>query len=481
MDVEFSSVSSELNSMDYLKRDRPSDSNYEMDYYAPLDRDLKSIFGRYRAEVLIKSEKMPLSTIELSQKLHGYEDKDLPYMAKLSTSILPIYESYEEIAGMIDNCFTANLNTYALLQGGAGMGKTSALYYAYGKLIEDRKYSTNNLKIIEVDALIYDKENKIILEILKALDHNKEAEEALNFEKNPYARLVNAFKDNNYILYIKNVDVFAREARQVFLYSLLDNLNHFSIKVMLIFSTSNIFFVDMLEKRVKSRFSYKLFDFYHCPFKHSEQNPLGGLMEILKSKVSSDIDTHSPFSRAMVLALGEPYVEALFKKYHIIGMNIDWFVRVIRVAMAYMNVDDITEAITAPEIVPNHKDNSSINFLDNPTKVIYMSLFNAIKSMNCEFEQSILKDMTHPGKTILRQLKSLSAWNGIKFRVLLATLTNHASSGNLGSVFKFSTNVVKDCLLDLDNSKIIYIDRKPLRLESVIYLQVGTNHIDQNC
>ena len=42
----------------------------------------------------------------------------------------------------------------------------------------------------------------------------------------------------------------------MFLYTLLDKINHFSKKIMVIFSTTNLFFVDMLEKRVKSRFSY---------------------------------------------------------------------------------------------------------------------------------------------------------------------------------------------------------------------------------
>jgi hypothetical protein len=64
------------------------------------------------------------------------------------------------------------------------------------------------------------------------------------------------------VIYIKNIQVFAEESRQTFLYSFLDHINAFSPKVMVIFSTKNIFFDGMLEKRVKSRFYYKPYYFY---------------------------------------------------------------------------------------------------------------------------------------------------------------------------------------------------------------------------
>ena len=46
------------------------------------------------------------------------------------------------------------------------------------------------------------------------------------------------------------------------------------------------------------------------------------------------------------------------------------------------------------------------------------------------------------------------------------------------NVFNFSHGVIKDSLLDLDYAKLVHIDKKPLMMESTIYLQVGSHHID---
>ena len=47
------------------------------------------------------------------------------------------------------------------------MGKTSAVYYAVSMLSEKHPNETDNIVFIELDATIYNKESKMIIEIIE--------------------------------------------------------------------------------------------------------------------------------------------------------------------------------------------------------------------------------------------------------------------------------------------------------------------------
>ena len=53
------------------------------------------------------------------------------------------------------NSFDSSLNTYVLLRGNRGMGKTSAVTYALGKLIGEGKIARSEIIYVEIDALIF--------------------------------------------------------------------------------------------------------------------------------------------------------------------------------------------------------------------------------------------------------------------------------------------------------------------------------------
>jgi Cdc6-like AAA superfamily ATPase len=222
----------------------------------------------------------------------------------------PFNKAYNGLLDTMNNTFDAEINTYTLLLGNPGMGKSSAVYYAYinckynepgmineryhrnrsevveKRLIEMKKENEARSKenkltdkeieqeanvkfippaegsmcLVEVDALLYDKDKKMLSQILEQF---VKFDEDFQFgEKNDYAKLTEYFRKYRVVLYIKNVQVFAEESRQTFLYSFLDHINAHSDKVMVIFSTRNIFFESLLEKRVKSRFSYTAWHFY---------------------------------------------------------------------------------------------------------------------------------------------------------------------------------------------------------------------------
>lgn len=104
------------------------------------------------------------------------------------------------------------------------MGKSSAVYYALGSLIKEKKLKRQEVIFVEVDAKIHNKENKMISKIIDLilLEYSKETDLT---EKEPYSRLVECLGYGKVILFIKNIEVFAKESRQVFLYSLLDSIN----------------------------------------------------------------------------------------------------------------------------------------------------------------------------------------------------------------------------------------------------------------
>lgn len=79
------------------------------------------------------------------------------------------------------------------------------------------------------------------------------------------------------VLFIKNVQIFAEETRQTFLYSLMDEINSYCESIMVVFSTKNIFFDSKLEKRVKSRFTHIAWHFYNME--------LADLTSIIKLKL----------------------------------------------------------------------------------------------------------------------------------------------------------------------------------------------------
>lgn len=89
------------------------------------------------------------------------------------------------------------------------------------------------------------------------------------------------FDNRKIVLYIKNAEIFATEKRQVFLYTLLDHVNSFAKGVVIALASNNVLFTSFLEKRVKSRFNFKLIEFYEYPYEE-------GLLSILDNCLGVD-------------------------------------------------------------------------------------------------------------------------------------------------------------------------------------------------
>ena len=188
--------------------------------------------------------------------------------------------------------------------------------------------------MIEADAFIYNNENKILHFITNELTAHDGFEGSR--EQNAYMKLTDYMKNFRIVVYIKNIEVFADEPRQVFLSSLLDNISTYSIKVCVVFSTNCLFFLNRLEKRVKSRFSYKNFIFEDFDLETH-------LVPILEARFH--IQEYEREHGTIVAHVKSEKVIRFLSKYHQLGMSIGWFIGLFKTALLlFKSVDYISES-----------------------------------------------------------------------------------------------------------------------------------------
>jgi hypothetical protein len=64
-------------------------------------------------------------------KYMKYKIEDKNIINDIKMEIEPFNEAYNGLLDTMNNTFDAEINTYTLLLGNPGMGKSSAVYYAY--------------------------------------------------------------------------------------------------------------------------------------------------------------------------------------------------------------------------------------------------------------------------------------------------------------------------------------------------------------
>lgn len=448
-----------------------------------------------------------------------YDDRDGKYMPTTVPEIVPITESFNEIYKLIETSFDACLTTCILLTGSKGNGRSSAVYYAVNKYVENNIFrtttlkeekakekeplsdKTNSLKIsqgsdsnyykpvnfkhdtishsnklenleqkqpiifIEADAFIYNQETKInnyfINELKKyASKYNldkKEEDQLQDGESNSYVKFINYMRKFRVILYIKNVDVFIEEARQVYLYSLLDSINSFSTKSVIIFSTNCLFFLNRLEKRVKSRFSYKHYVF-------EDYDVENNLIDILEKRLLGKEEKTYSLNAEIKSVLRHEKIVNLMHRYHAIGLSIGWFINLFKTAFLLMHYQELA--------VKSQDGQLAEYFLEKIEQAKKLLLFEG-------GDAEIMRNMPRPAKLIILVLHEIYNLRnqdmGItfdKFRKKVKEVINDRFSSYVTkrSWEGFSENVLKENLLALKKMNYIHLDKTPVTLETVIQL-----------
>lgn len=449
-----------------------------------------------------------------------YDDK---FNVKTDLSIPPMVpfnpEVFEEIYQQINMAFTSNINVYMLLTGSQGCGRTSAVYYAMNKYLEeDMKnhkqkepetrgieplrevtnasngqlsldHKPNNLDkhrpgpnnqdtrsaapqpivFIEADAMIYNQDTKLNNYILNELENfcnlNNIPEDFSSKKEvaNNFSQLISYMRKLRLVLYIKNIDIFTEETRQVYLYSLLDGLNSFAPKVVLIFSTSDVFFMNKLEKRVKSRFSFKNYAFDDFQVETD-------LMSIIESRLDSKIGNEKHFAsdmfRVMNKCLRHDDILSLLHRCRIVGHNISFFINLFKYGFLLMDPKEIHNA-----------------WMEGPSKLsllILAKLRQAHVYLNTEPSHlSVLNSLSRPAKLIVLVLHHLNNLRNNDFsitydkfcqRIKEVINEKFSSIPTKRSWENYSDFVIKENMVLLKKLNFVFLDRTPISLETVIQL-----------
>lgn len=261
--------------------------------------------------------------------------------------------------------FDALIPQIFLLTGARGCGRK--------KLISRITHSIQVERLNFIDCGLFSTENRLWERIYKDFIKNEEDEKQSETIPNDQRlnHLFNQFlEDKKVVLYLDNIQLFC-EKRQTFLYSFLDNISLVGSNLCLIFSTTDLFFHEKLEKRVKSRFNFisYLFNFKHtCPYKFV-------LDFASENKKLPHLQVFSEWLRS-------PKCKALIMKLSEFCFDLGAFIRLIHCALCYFPTNVFNNALEHPHNsisinIENNKNDfkTGVAFFEECLTLAYKSLF----------------------------------------------------------------------------------------------------------
>lgn len=190
---------------------------------------------------------------DLSFSIQNLQEIFKENSGKFPNEIVHLSDNYDKIYNVLSNSFSNYNNQVSLIYGFPGFGRKSAIDYALSKMKMEKKH----LNKIYIDAKIFCEENSIVNIFLKQLQQQNSIKNKKNI--NDFEEFFAWFKEEKLnvclVLIIDNIEELVTIKRQTVLYRILEWLRYDNSRVILFGITTNIMFSDLLEKRVKSRFS----------------------------------------------------------------------------------------------------------------------------------------------------------------------------------------------------------------------------------
>ncbi|XP_071491092.1 origin recognition complex subunit 4-like [Diadema antillarum] len=189
----------------------------------------------------------------LRRRVCGYELPDsLPYLQDQRRHLLDI----------IERCATQGESNSALVIGPRGSGKSMLLARVLSELEKSRKIA-NNLLRVHLNGLLQTDDRIAIQEITRQLRLENVVEDKVfgSFAEN-LAFLLQSLKTDSsgaqsILFVLDEFDLFAHHKNQTLLYNLFDVCQSAQTPITVIGITCRLDVVELLEKRVKSRFSHR--------------------------------------------------------------------------------------------------------------------------------------------------------------------------------------------------------------------------------
>ena len=165
----------------------------------------------------------------------------------------------------IEGTITQGFNNSVLIVGAPGSGKTKAVSRICNQAQEKWNTSPDDPRvgIVKLSGWAHSDERSAFREIARQLCESLHLQfsKTASFDENIqfFKAVLKGLKDANKaaLFILEDFDMFARQQKQTFLYCLLDSLQKSDAKAVVIGTTSRYDCLDLLEKRVKSRFSHR--------------------------------------------------------------------------------------------------------------------------------------------------------------------------------------------------------------------------------
>ena len=246
-----------------------------------------------------------LPALEIEETLKSYRQIFSSHYLLGNNKYVDLGECYKEILELIRLSLDQQLVKNFMIYGQSGFGRKSGVRYCVDLLNE--KYS-DEINLIEINAEIFNSEQEFLQELLQQMNEkNNSSLDSKSFEFKELDALLKVFflrsicrvctpicisrsvqsdqftsnrfsyvcflitesftpfmpnlsiltKNSRYlyIVMIDQIELLANTKRQVILYSILDWIKQTRSRILLIGVTSDLRFVERLEKRVKSRLS----------------------------------------------------------------------------------------------------------------------------------------------------------------------------------------------------------------------------------
>lgn len=181
---------------------------------------------------------------------------------ELPDSLPHLQDQRRHLLDIIQRCASQGESNSALVIGPRGSGKSMLLKHVLAELKKNRKLSSNLLQV-HLNGLLQTDDRIAIQEITRQLQLENVAEDKVfgSFSENLAFLLESLKKDTSgaqsILFLLDEFDLFAHHKNQTLLYNLFDICQSAQTPITVIGITCRLDVVELLEKRVKSRFSHR--------------------------------------------------------------------------------------------------------------------------------------------------------------------------------------------------------------------------------
>ncbi|KND01136.1 uncharacterized protein SPPG_04227 [Spizellomyces punctatus DAOM BR117] len=224
---------------------------------------------------------VPLPTIAVSpEEINNAQKRILGRINERHgpTHLIGLQEQYNKLYGLLERTVRESESNSVLLVGNRGTGKTVVVNKVLKELQDkhgassgtptpSRTLATKAFFEIRLNGLVQTDDRLALREIVRQLHMEQDMEghtgsfaECLSFVLSTLR--AGSMQSTPVVFILEDIDLFAQHPRQALLYNLFDIAQSSQNPVAVVGVTCRIDFMDLLEKRVKSRFSHRHIFFY---------------------------------------------------------------------------------------------------------------------------------------------------------------------------------------------------------------------------